>query len=405
MSLKTLDGVDVSGKTVIVRIDINASIGADGRIQKSARFTAHAETIKELLDKQAKVVLIAHQGRPGDNEFRSLKEHAEILSQEIGINVEFIPDVFGPTAIEKIKNLQEGEVILLENARMASEEIFEHTCESAAKTTLVKKLTEVADLFVQDAFSNSHRSHATMVGFPKLLPSVAGRVMQREVEAIEKLKELEKGAVFLLGGVKLKEVVTLVTYLCENNAAEKILLSGLPGLLFLKAKGLNLGEVNEKWLFDAGAEAYFERAKELYTKNPSFIATPSDLAVEIDGKRKEYFVTDFPINFLIKDIGSKTIVAYCNAVKHAKAVFVKGVPGEFEKQEFSLATREIGVALTDAGAFTVLGGGAWLTSFEQFSLNASKISHVSLAGGALLDALSGKKLPALEALLSKNLNL
>lgn len=396
--ISTLDDVEVKGKTVLVRIDINSSIGEDGKIQNNPRFAASGVTIKELSKKGAKVVLLAHQGRPGDEEFRSLKEHAEILSHEAGVDVRFVRDVIGPVALERIKEMQEGDVILLENLRFLAEETLEKNSKTAAKTMHVQKLASCADLFVNDAFSVSHRSQASIVGFPMLLPSAVGRLMQRELTAVDKLLSHEKSAVFLLGGVKLKEVVDIISTMCKNNQAEKILACGLTGLLFLKAKGLNLGEKTEEMFAARGGEEFLPLAKELWKNYPEIIATPVDVAVDVDGRRKEYGVLDLPVNYLICDIGSKTVKQYAEILKNAGTVFAKGVPGEFEKSDFALATKELGKALAESKAFTVMGGGSLSTTFEQFNLDKTKISHISLSGGALLEALSGKKLPGVEAL-------
>ncbi|MBI4406387.1 phosphoglycerate kinase [Candidatus Micrarchaeota archaeon] len=394
--MKTLDAVDVRGKTVLVRIDINASIGENGKIQNSPRFSVHGQTIKELLDKQAKVVLLGHQGRPGNKEFRSLAEHAELLASELGMSVEFVPDVAGPAAINKIGSMQEGDVILLENLRFLADEAQDHDADSAANVGFVKALAGNAQVFVNDAFSVCHRPHASVIGFPHLLPSAAGRALQQEVNAVEKIMQRTEKSVFLFGGLKVREVMNLANSLCKNEKAEAILLAGLPGLLFLKAKGMHLGEANAP-LLETVAE-FLPLASELLKRHGHLFATPVDLAVDIDEKRKEYLVTDFPVNYVIHDIGLKTAQRYGEVVKNAGAVFAKGVPGEFEKPGFSLGTIQLGETLTHAKGFTVIGGGAWSTAFQQLGLDATKLSHVSLSGGALLEALAGKKLPGIEAL-------
>ncbi len=400
--INTIDNVEVKGKTILVRIDINSSIDSNGKILNNPRFAASGVTIKELSRKGAKVILLAHQGRPGDDEFRSLKEHAEILSQEAEVNVRFVRDVIGPIALERIKEMTDGDVILLENVRFLSEEVMERDAKSASKLLYVQKLASVANLFVNDAFSVSHRSQASVVGFPLLLPSVVGRLMEKELAALDKLLEHEKSAVFLLGGVKFKEVFSIISTMCKNGKASKILLAGMPALLFLKAKGLNLGEENEEIFTAHSGEEFLQLAKELWKQYSDVIFTPVDLAVDIERKRKEYSVVDLPVNYVIRDVGTKTVKNYAEIVKNAATVFAKGVPGEFEKPEFALSTKELGKALTESKGFTVVAGGAWSTAFEQFELDKKKISHVSLSGGALLEALSGKKLQGVEVLCTQH---
>ncbi|MFH1247503.1 MAG: phosphoglycerate kinase, partial [Candidatus Micrarchaeota archaeon] len=397
-NINTLDDVELKGKTVLLRIDINSSIGEDGKVQFSPRFSACAVTIKELVEKGAKVVLLAHQGRPGDKEFCSLKEHAKLLSQAVGVEIRFVRDVIGPVAIDRIQEMADGEVILLENVRFLSEETVEQTKLQASKSIFVKNLSAIADFFVQDAFSNCHRSHASMVGFPVLLPSVAGRLVEKELLAIEKIEKAQSQAVFVIGGVKLKEVMHLVEHVCRNGKAAKLLLTGMPGLLFLKAKGINLGEKTQEEFTALGGEEFLPLAKELWKNYSEIIATPVDVAVDVDGKRKEYGVLDLPVNNAIRDIGKKTINNYVEIIKSSSAVFIKGVPGEFEKQEFSLSTQEICKALTECKGFTVVGGGSLATAFTHFNLDINKISCVSLSGGALLEELSWKKFPGIEAL-------
>ncbi len=396
----TINDVEVSGKIVLVRVDLNSSIGEDGKIQPNARFTAHVATVKELVKKNAKVVIIAHQGRPGDKEFRSLAEHAAILSSASGVEVKFVPDVFGPTALQRIKSLLPGEAILLDNVRLLSEEMLERSGGEAAKSLHVEKLANCADLFVNDAFSVSHRSNASVVGFPVLLPSIAGRAMERELAACQRLLEYGN-AVFLLGGVKFKEAMHLAQALCKNGKAKKVLTCGAFSLLFLKAKSIALGEKTEEKLEALATGEFLPAAKQLLNSFPDVVATPIDVALDFEGKRKEYGVLDLPVNKLILDLGQKTVANYAGIVKNAEVVFAKGAPGEFEKREFSLSSRELGKALTEAKGFTVLGGGSWSTIFNQFKLDEKKISHVSLSGGALLDFLSGNKLPGIEALRQK----
>ncbi|MFH0712946.1 MAG: phosphoglycerate kinase [Candidatus Micrarchaeota archaeon] len=395
--IKTLDDVgDLKGKIALVRIDINSSI-SNGAVQKNGRFTASAITIKELVSKGAKVVLLAHQGRPGDGEFRSLQEHAVILSQEIGSPVLFMPDICGPTALAMIKALQEGEVMLLDNVRLLSEEMLELDAESASYVTHVQKLASVVDLFVNDAFSVSHRSQASVIGFNSLLPSFAGRALQREIVASDRIIAHSSNAVFLLGGVKLKENLELITGVCKRHKAKKILLCGELGLLFLKAKGVALGEPTEQRLTELGADKFLDIAKTLLLYS-EIISTPVDVAANADGKRREYSVVDLPVNYPFEDIGSKTIANYCQIVKNTETVFARGVPGQFENEQFAKGSIELGKALTDSRAFTIVAGGSWSTVFNEFKLEQRKISHVSLSGGAFLEYISGKTLPGIEAL-------
>jgi len=397
--IPTLDDVAVKGKTLLMRIDLNSSLDSSGKIIDNPRFDSHAITLNELISNGAKIVLLAHQGRPGDKEFRSLAEHAQLMGEKVGRTVEFVPDVAGPTAIEAIKSLNECGVILLENVRFLAEEMVEKTPEEHSKDYFVQKLASVCDVFVNDAFSMCHRSHASTVGFTPLLPSFAGRALQRELQAADKLMHTSsRPCVFLLGGVKFKETLDIIAALCKRNGVDHILTMGALSLLLLKAKGINLGEDCDKHLSELGGDSFMPVAKQLVDRYRDKIATPLDVAVEVDGKRKEYFITDLPVSGAVKDIGQRTAAAYGGILKNCNCVFAKGAAGEFEDAKFSGGTKSMCRALSESTAFTVVAGGSLPSAFELFAFDKSKITHFSTAGGALLEYLAGNKLPGVEAL-------
>jgi len=184
MEYFTLDDFDLNGKTVIIRVDINTYYDASSKkLSDSPRIKAHAKTIKELQEKKAKVVVLAHQGRKGDDDFISLEKHAELLNKYLEKPIEFVDDIVGEKAKKKIRELKEGEGILLDNVRFLEDETKEKSIEEHANSTIVKELAPLANYFVLDGFSVAHRSHASVVGFSTVLPSIAGRVMERELKA------------------------------------------------------------------------------------------------------------------------------------------------------------------------------------------------------------------------------
>ena len=208
MKLPTLDDVDVKGKTVIVRVDLNVPYDPNTHsIRNSERIRAHAETVRELSDKGAKVIVLAHQGRKGDLDFTHLAQHAELLARDAGKDVLYVDDVIGEEALKAIAQLEEGKVLLLDNVRFLEDEAIEKTAEEHSRSSLVKALSPLADLFVNDAFSVAHRSHASIVGFTVLLPSVAGRVMEHEIESCEKALNAKRPRIFIMGGVKPDDCV------------------------------------------------------------------------------------------------------------------------------------------------------------------------------------------------------
>jgi len=391
-----MDDFDFSGKRVLVRVDFNSAI-INGRIELSERIIAHSKTVKELISKGARIVLLAHQGRPGEHDFTHLNQHAVLLSKALKRKVRFVDDIIGGKAIQSIKRLKRGEVLLLDNVRMLPEEMLNLKPEKHAKSMLVKKLTPLFDIFVSDAFSASHRSHASIVGFALTLPSCAGRVMEKETNALKEFNQIKHPSVYVLSGAKPDDVLNLANYALRNKMADKILAAGFFGLLCLIARGYRLG----------GEDSFFEKLgylklvpkiKSLIKRYDKKILTPRDFAILGNGKRREIELQDLPVSGQLYDIGKETIKEYCEVIKNAEMVFVKGTPGYYEEKEFSLGTETMLKAIEKSGAFSLVGGGHALSAINHFKINKNKISHISLGGGVLMKYLSGEKLPAVEVL-------
>ena len=403
MSLKIpkiafLDDYDVSNKKVLVRVDFNSPIDPKtGEILDDNRIRAHTRTLKELLDKNNAVVVISHQGRPGGSDFVSLEVHARKISEIMKMDVKFVDDVIGPTAREKIKELKNGEILVLENTRIVSEEIIEATPEKQAKTFFVRKLAPLFDIFVLDAFSAAHRSQPSLVGFPMVLPSVGGRVLEAEVKALTRIfKPDEKPTVFVLGGAKVEDSLKIIETLVKNKVADRILTTGLLAELFLLAKGINIGKENMQFLMERGLVSLIPRARRILLSGAP-IETPYDFAVLKNNKRVEFPATK--VSGKIMDIGSETINMYHEMMKDAKVVVLRGPAGVIEDPRFRKGTFELAKRAIESGAFTIFGGGHFIAVANELSDDLkSKIGHISLAGGALLLFLSGETLPALEAL-------
>ncbi len=395
---KTLDDLQCEGKTVLVRIDINSPINSQtGKIEDNERFAAHSETIKELAKKKAKVVILAHQGRAGDEDFTTLEQHAEILSKHIRKKVKYVSDTIGGNAQSEIKKLSPGKIIMLENTRFLAEETLDKNYE---KTLFVRTLAPLCDVFVNDAFSAAHRTQASLMGFPKHLPAYAGRVMEHEYTSIAKvIKNIQRPSVYILGGAKPDDVFKLMKYALENKTVDRILTSGVIGELCMIARGADLGSKRD-WLKEKGFDALLPEVEKLTQNYDEKIETPTDFAfVDDDGIRVEIPLQQLPnITKPVFDIGSATAKRYSDYVKQAKTVYVKGPLGKFEEPQFELGTKIVFQALEKTKAFTLMGGGHTLTALEKFGISKKKISHISIAGGALLEMLQGKALPAVEAL-------
>jgi len=396
----TLDDVDVKDKVVLVRVDFNSPVDPQTKkVLEDVRIKAHGEsTIKELSEKGAKVVILAHQGRKGDPDFIPLKQHAELLSKILNKPVQYVDDVYGEKAQKAIKSLKSGEILVLENVRTFAGETKEGTAADHAKTELVQNLAPLADLFVNDAFAAAHRAHASIIGFTAKLPSVAGRIMERELKSLSRILEKpEKPCLFILGGAKADDSLEISKYVLNNNIADYVLTGGVVSQVFLVAKGYNLGKKNMEFLEKKELMPLVPGIKELMEKYPEKIVNPDDVAIEVDGKRKEISVKELPTEYPIFDIGSKTIKNYSKLIKNAKSIVFSGPLGVYENKEFAVGTKKVFAEIAKSKAFSLAGGGHTISALEEFKLS-NKISYVSTAGGALIEFLMGKKLPGVAAL-------
>jgi len=396
----TLDDVKVKDKVVLVRVDFNSEVNPETKkVTSDVRIRAHAETtIKELAEKGAKVVVLAHQGRKGDPDFIPLKQHAEILNKILKCPVQYVDDVYGEKAKKAIKSLKSGEILVLDNVRSFAGETKEGTPEQHAKTELVQNLAPLADLFVNDAFAAAHRAHVSIIGFTAKLPSVAGRIMERELKSLSRILEKpEKPCLFILGGAKADDSLEISKYVLSNNIADYVLTGGVVSQVFLVAKGYNLGKQNMAFLEKKELMELVPGIKELMQKYPKKIMTPDDLGIEVNGKRKEISVDKLPTEHSIFDIGAKTIASYGKLVASAKSIVFSGPMGVYENKEFAVGTKKVFEEIAKSKAFSLAGGGHTISALQEFGLS-SKISYVSTAGGALIEFLMGKKLPGVVAL-------
>ncbi|MEM2280544.1 MAG: phosphoglycerate kinase [Candidatus Bathyarchaeia archaeon] len=396
----TLDDVGVKNKVVLVRVDFNSPVDPETKkVLDDTRIKAHGETtIKELAEKGAKVVVLAHQGRKGDPDFIPLKQHAEILAEILGKPVKFVDDVYGEKAKNAIKELKSGEILVLDNVRNFAGETKEGTPEDHAKSELVQALAPLADIFVNDAFAAAHRAHASIVGFTAVLPSVAGRIMERELKSLSRvLENPEKPCVYVLGGAKADDSLEISKYVLDNEIADYVLTGGVVGHVFMVAKGYDLGAPNMKFLEEKKLLGLVPGIKELMQKYPEKIKTPVDVAVEMEKKRKEVSVEELPVNYPIFDIGAKTVEEYAKIIHTAKSIVLSGPMGVFENKDFIFGTKRVFEEIAKSKAFSLAGGGHTIAALQELGLS-NKISYVSTAGGALIEFLMGKKLPGVVAL-------
>jgi phosphoglycerate kinase len=400
--LLTLDDVALEGKTILVRVDFNSPIDVETKkILDETRIRTHAEaTIEELIQKGAKVVILAHQGRPGEPDFTPLKQHAEVLSMILNTPVKYVDDVFDEKASEAIRELENGDVLVLGNVRTFADERKKGTPKEHAKKEMVRKLASLADLFVNDAFAAAHRAHVSIVGFTAVLPSAAGRIMERELKSLSRILENpEKPCVFILGGAKADDSLEISKYVLGNGIADFVLTGGVAGHVFLVARGFDLGRTNMDFLERKELMGFVPGIKELMQTYPHKIKVPLDIAVEVDEKRKEISVDELPTVYPIFDVGAKTVEDYAKIIRNAQSIVVSGPMGVYENSEFVSGTKGIFEEVANSQAFSLAGGGHTVAALQELELS-SKISYVSTAGGALIEFLMGKKLPGVEALKS-----
>jgi len=404
-SIPTLDDLPVEGKTVLLRVDINSPVDKSKRIKDRTRIQRCLPTIRELHGKKARLAILAHQADPIEYQnFTVLKEHADILSELLGTRVEYVDDVAGPYAVEKIRAMKPGDILLLDNVRIYTEEtiIFEKEVklspEKQAYTTVVRRLSPLADYYVCDAFAAVHRSQPTLVGFPELLPSAAGRLFEEELRVLGKVKQSpERPCIFILGGAKILDAFKMMRSALDDGAADKILTTGLVAQVMLKAKGISLGGATEAYLEKKNLLEFIPAAEESLKSHSERIICPEDFAVDSSGKRREVDAGWLPDKEPIADIGEKTIDRYCGLINESKTVFINGPAGVYENPPFDLGTRRIWEAVAASAAFSVLGGGDSIAAAGLFGVQEG-ISFISTAGGGLIRFLAGEKLAVVEAL-------
>ena len=391
--IKTLDDVDVKGKKVLVRFDINATITKkDMKIQNPLRLKEIGDTLNALKD--AAVVILAHQGRAGDKDFTSLEPHAKVMKELYGAKVKFVRDITGPAAVDAIKALKPGEILLLENVRMLAEETLEAPPEQLAKTILVETLAPLFQLFVNDAYGAAHRGQTSLVGFTEVLPSVMGRIMEKELEAMEKvMTNPVEPRVFLVGGAKVDTKFDVVKALLEKNKADKILVCGLLQNVFLAAMGKDVKEINKKPI--KNFDKYIPAAEKLLETYGDILVIPTDLAVNQNGERVEVSVDELPDEFASNDIGPETVNKFVEIISSAGTIAANGPPGVFENKGFDTGSKTVLEAMANSNAYVVVGGGELGGYAEDQKI---QVSFISTGGGAMLEYMTGKELPVIAAL-------
>jgi len=396
---QTLDDFNVGNKTVLLRVDFNMPLDKKTlNISDDTRIRLALPTIKELINKKAKTVILAHQGKQGSWDFTSMQKHAQTLQKLLGKPVTYVDDIYGEKAQQAIKTMAPGSVVFLDNVRKFTAETEKKKPEEHARSELVQHLAPLADYYVNDAFAAAHRAQCSLTGFTAVLPSAAGRLMEKELTTLEKaVSHPEHPSIFLFGGAKFADVIVTIDRVLSSKIADHVLLTGLTANAFLKAKGVNLGEVNEQAFGEEGTPEVFTEIQKVYKKFEQRIHLPVDFAIEENGKRKEISNSQLPAKNNLFDIGEQTIQEYKKILGTAKTIFISGPCGVFENPLFRKGTEDIFKFITTSKAFSIAGGGHTVAAIEQMK-QRDKISHISTGGGALEKFMMGEKLAVVEAL-------
>jgi 3-phosphoglycerate kinase len=392
---KTIREIDIKNKKVIVRVDFNVPLDDDLNITDDTRIKLSLPTIKYLRDKNAKIILISHLGRPKgrpEDRFR-LNPAAKRLEELIGVRVKKFDEIFSLEIKDYIdKNMSNDEIVLLENLRFSPGE-------KENDRDFSKSLASLADIFVNDAFGAAHRAHASVVGIPEFLPAVSGLLLEKEVETLSTLLESpQRPFLTILGGSKVSDKIKVIKNLLEK--VDSLIIGGGMIYTFLKAQGYEIGKsICEDDQLDY-ARNMIDLAKR---KNVNFLL-PVDITIapEFDEKseKKVVSIDSIPTDWMGLDIGIRSIEIFEKEIQNASTIFWNGPVGVFEWDKFSNGTKNIANAIAKSSAVTVVGGGDTVAAIKKYDV-MDKISHVSSGGGASMELLEGKLLPGIKALNDK----
>ncbi len=396
----TMDDFNFDGKRVYLRLDINSPIHPlSGDVMGASRFISHLDTIRELHN--SKLVIVGHQSRPGKSDFTSMRKHAEQLEKLLGKPVQFVDSLFGSEVRNRIRKMNDGDIIMLENSRFYSEEVVVEAddIDIAESTHIVRNLGPLFDYFIIDAFPAIHRAQTSLVGFRRIKPNIAGRLVQKEVAMID---QFTHGNVHpklaILAGAKIEDSVKVSTSFLKNGTVDTIMVGGVVANAFLWAKGVNIGKKNKDFIIknNKNHAEIIETCKMILNKFSDRIVLPVDFIQNPKG-RSIGVNEKIPDDQILADIGLETISKFIKVINESKAIFLNGPMGVYEIEEYSVGTREILEAVAGSKALTIAGGGHTLNALEKLGI-IDRISHASTGGGALISYLSGDPMPVLESL-------
>ena len=397
----TLDEVNLDGRTVLVRVDINSPLDpVTNLFLDDTRIRRILPTLNRL--SKSKVVLLAHQSRPGKMDFTSTLGHARELGRLLGRNVKWVDDIYGKAALTAIELMEDGDLLMLNNVRMDEEEnSVKGDFATLSETRIVQNLSLIADAFVNDAFACAHRSSPSIVGFTNTIPCIAGELMNHELAKLSQaLDDPKRPCIAVLGGIKVDDSVIVADNMLRGDVCDHIWVTGGVANLFLYLSGIDLGELNINFLKNELGDSWDDTvvtASKLLVDYPECIIMPSDVALHIAGNRVDHPLANLPIEAPIFDLGITSIRSLSKAIKSAGTIILNGPAGVFEMPDFALGTVEMLNACAESEGYAVMGGGHTATLVSKRGL-ADKMGHVSTGGGACLDLLAGRTLPGLASL-------
>ena len=397
----SLDDVDLEGRTVLVRVDINSPLEPTAKLfLDDTRIRRIIPTLNKL--RKSKVVILAHQSRPGKYDFTSTLGHSRELGRLLGRNVKWVEDIHGKKALAAIEQLKDGEILMLNNVRMDEDEVkLKGDFERFSQTLMVQNLSMAADAFVNDAFACAHRNSPSIVGFTNTLPCIAGELMNHELKKLgQALDNPKRPCIAVLGGIKVDDSVVVTENMLKGDICDHVWVTGGVANLFLYLSGIDLGEGNIQFLKNELKESWdstVEKAANLLKNYPERIIMPSDVAVNVEGNRVDMPLSNLPIDAPIFDLGITSIRALSKGIKSAGTIILNGPAGVFENPDFAFGTIEMLNACAESEGYAVMGGGHTATLVSTHNLT-SKMGHVSTGGGACLELLAGRKLPGITSL-------
>lgn len=385
------DLANLKGKVVLLRVDFNVPLDEGGKILDATRIIQSLPTIKYLIEKQAKIVLISHLGRPEGYDIRkSLWPIALILMKLLPTNVYFSNKVVGKAVQDQIKNMKNGDVLLLENIRFYEGEV---NCDM----DFVKEVAKLGDIFVNDAFGVAHREHATTYGIARIMPNAIGFLMEKEINTLKGAVENPKRPfVVIIGGAKVKGKIKFMMKLLE--VADTIIIGGAMAYTFLVASGYSVGQ---SVIYDDSVEYARDILNIAYSQGKKILLPVDHVCIRANSKRKKTFVTENLIDDMVAyDIGPKTIKLFKNEIKQAKQILWNGPLGKYEDERFINGTKEIAKAIAMSKAYSIVGGGDSVSAIKKIGCE-NKIDLLSTGGGATLKFIENDTLPCIDVIQEK----